>query len=173
MRINVIEADDLPDIFLRAEYREILMSCHYYKKSLNSKSGLNRSSIPQQYTLNKGHAKFFYDKMLFIQQRHDKLEQEMRIRGFKIRDSYDLKLDWIQEKDMNPYKVTEQDILLNLGRVLAKISLKEDGYYKLSKYPMSLDGWFVFYNDIYKFPVEVLAEAMKSDRFYIPRKEVA
>ena len=63
MRINVIDVKYLSDAHLRAENREILMSCHYYRKSAESGKGIQRNKIPEQYTLNQGHAMFFYNKM--------------------------------------------------------------------------------------------------------------
>lgn len=153
MRINVIDVVQLPDQHLRAEYREILMSCHYYRKSANSEKGIQRNKIPKQYTLNKGHAMFFYDKMGYVQKRHNLLEIEMIKRGFKVRKNYSLRLDWILPQDVNDYEITRDDIYTNMERVLLRISEMEfdkcmPDFYKLYGESMRYSTWCVFYQDI-------------------------
>lgn len=153
MRINVIDVKHLPDAHLRAEYREILMSCHYYKKSANSAKGIQRNKIPKQYTLNSGHAMFFYNKMGYVQKRHDLLETEMIKRGFKVRENYSLRLDWILPQDMNDYEITRDDIYTNMERVLIRISEMEfdkhkPDFYKLYGESMRFNTWAIFYQDI-------------------------
>ena len=39
-----------------------------------------KKSIPKQFTLNKGHVKFFYDKGKYLSERYDELIQEMKRR---------------------------------------------------------------------------------------------
>ena len=153
MRINVIDVMLLPDAHLRAEYREILMSCHYYRKSANSKKGIQRNKISKQYTLNKGHAMFFYDKMGYVQKRHNLLETEMINRGFKVRENYSLRLDWILPQDMNDYEIIREDIYTNMERVLLRIFEMEfdkhkPDFYKFWGESVGYDSWCMFYQDI-------------------------
>lgn len=153
MRINVIPIIYLTDAHLRAEYREILMSCHYYRKSANSTKGIQRHKIPEQYTLNKGHAMFFYNKMGYVRDRHTLLENEMIRRGFKIRQDYSLRLDWVLPQDMNDYEITREDIWINIERVLLRISEMEigkgkAGFYKLLGCAKSFESWCTFYQDV-------------------------
>jgi deoxyribonuclease (pyrimidine dimer) len=123
MRINVVPVDSLSDVHLRAEYREILMAPHYYLRSKKSKNGIDYKSIPDTYTLNKGHAKFFYNKFGYIARRHSELEQEMISRGYKIREENRLEpmLDKIPFVMMNDYKPTYADYVINIGRILTRI----------------------------------------------------
>jgi len=153
MRINVIDVEYLSDAHLRAEYREILMSCHYYRKSAESGKGIQRNKIPEQYTLNQGHAMFFYNKMGYVKKRHDLLEAEMIGRGFKIRQEYSLRLDWILPQDMNDYEVTREDIYINIERILIRMSEMEFGknkpeFYKHYGESMRFGAWCIFYQDI-------------------------
>jgi hypothetical protein len=135
MRINVISPLYLSDVHLRAEYREILMAPHYYNRS--SAKGIDRSKISPKYTLNKGHAYMWYDKMLYIKERHDALEQEMIERGFKTRevDCITPLLSNVLSTDMNSYTVTKEDLEVNVDRVMTRIrEMEERGKLSFYKY---------------------------------------
>lgn len=153
MRINVIDVKYLSDADMVEEYREILMSCHYYKKSAESGKGIQRNKIPEQYTLNQGHAMFFYNKMGYVKKRHDLLEAEMIERGFKTRENYSLRLDWILPQDMNDYEVTREDVYINMERILTRIGemtaekFKPD-FYKHYGESMNYKTWCIFYQDL-------------------------
>lgn len=161
MRINVVPVYLLSDSHLRAEYREILMAPHYYYKSANSAKGIIRSNISKTYTLNKGHAYFWYDKMGYIYLRCDELELEMMRRGFKIRDTYDLKVnEFVLNQDINGYKVTQTDITVNVQRILQRIYEMEfvkgkPNYYKLYRENKSFDEWLGFYNSALKLSFKI------------------
>ena len=81
-RINIIPVDQLYDQHLIAEYREITMVPAALKRTLNSKNGLDLSKIPNQYTLNKGHVYFFYNKGKYLDIRYNQIVKEMKNRGF-------------------------------------------------------------------------------------------
>lgn len=79
-RINVgILPAELPDKLLLAEHREI-------KRIPNCiKSGrYNLEGIPDQFTLGKGHVKFFYNKLGYLHVRYTHLYLECQNRGFKV-----------------------------------------------------------------------------------------
>ena len=72
-RINAnIPPSELKRMHLVAELREITMVPASLRRSLRSKS-VNQviRSIPDKFTLNSGHVKFFYDKLEFLKQRFD------------------------------------------------------------------------------------------------------
>jgi len=75
-RINIIPPLELTDQHLVAEYREIFMIGPSLQRSLKSKNW-NKDKIPTQYTLNKGHVMFFYDKGRYLYNRYDQLRNEM------------------------------------------------------------------------------------------------
>lgn len=155
MRINIIPVEFLTDVHLRAEFREIIMSIHYYKRSVNSPKGIDRKKIPSEYTLNSGHAMFFYNKFLFIKNRYFQLLEEMKNRGFGTESIEELFLPLfegiIPSFEINDYEVTKKDILVNIQRILEKIHYMEftkgkPTYYKLNKVSMSFDDWVYYYH---------------------------
>ena len=81
-RINIIPVEQLYDQHLIAEYREITMIPAALKRTLKSKKGLDFSKIPNQYTLNKGHVYFFYNKGKYLDIRYNQIIKEMKKRGF-------------------------------------------------------------------------------------------
>lgn len=80
-RINIIDPSELYDQHLVAEYREIFMVVPSLRRSLNRKTPFKKSEIPNTYTLNRGHVKFFYNKLEYLQKRYQSLITEMKRRG--------------------------------------------------------------------------------------------
>lgn len=78
-RINVIPVEELTDKHLIAEYRELPRVF----KLARSPQPKEAYRWPREYTLGRGHVKFFYDKLRFCQQRQCQLVAEMKQRGFK------------------------------------------------------------------------------------------
>ena len=79
-RINAfIPPSELTDKHLLAEHREI-------KRIPNTvKSGKARiENIPEQFTLGKGHVKFFYNKLLWLYFRYIRIYDECINRGFNV-----------------------------------------------------------------------------------------
>ena len=85
-RINTdLDPKKLTDQHLMAEYRELTMVHGSLRRSLKSKSlSTLLKSIPKQFTLNKGHVTFFYDKLVFLEKRYTNLIAELKIRGFNL-----------------------------------------------------------------------------------------
>ena len=81
-RINIIPVQELFDQHLIAEYREITMVPAALNRTLKSKAGLDLSKINSNYTLNKGHVYFFYDKGKYLYKRYKLIIEEMKKRGF-------------------------------------------------------------------------------------------
>ena len=80
-RINLVPPEELSDQHLVAEYREIFMVGSSLQRSLRSPNWeKTKKSIPKQFTLNKGHVKFFYDKGKYLSERYDELIKEMKRR---------------------------------------------------------------------------------------------
>lgn len=132
MRINVIPTQLLSNVHLRAEFREIIMSIHYFKRSTKSKRGIDVTKISETYTLNEGHAMFFFNKFGFILKRFFQLRNEMTIRNFKT-ESIDEKFMTLFEEHIpldaiNDYSPTKEDILINLQRILRRIYINPSMY---------------------------------------------
>ena len=80
-RINLVPPEELSDQHLIAEYREIFMVGSSLHRSLRSPNWeKTKKSIPKQFTLNKSHVKFFYDKGKYLSERYDELIKEMKRR---------------------------------------------------------------------------------------------
>lgn len=88
-RINLVEPSILCGKHLMAEYREIQHIPKALARSLKSKQRdkvLDRSAIPEQFTLNTGHVKFFYDKGEFLEKRFEALRAELLKRNFNLQE---------------------------------------------------------------------------------------
>ena len=82
-RINCIAVSHLPDEMLVAEYREMLRVRHAYPRA-------SRPIIPDSYRMGPGHETFFYDKGLYLVQRHESLVAEMNRRDYQANFDLDL-----------------------------------------------------------------------------------
>ena len=119
-RINVgIHPRDLTDKHLIAEHREI-------KRIPNciSKGRCNMNNIPDTFRLGTGHVKFFYNKLLYLKLRYERLYNECKKRGFKVQNYID---SWnnIPDKLMGNYFPTSQDIEIIQNRINEKLN-KDD-----------------------------------------------
>lgn len=77
-RINVVHPSILTRQHLLAEWHEI------GRVITLAESGVKPEEVPEQYTLGKGHMKFFADKLGYIALRIGLIANEMRERGFKV-----------------------------------------------------------------------------------------
>lgn len=130
-RINVVDPKLLTDQHLAAEYRELPMVNASLKRTLNSKKGLIRKNIPSEYTLNKGHVTFHYDKGLYLFNRYQSLIDELRIRGYNVQPSErsvdwnvfqacpGLYCDWIPD---------QRAVNINIERIIERIKAKPHWY---------------------------------------------
>jgi deoxyribonuclease (pyrimidine dimer) len=83
-RINAdLDPRTLKRAHLLAELREITMVPASLKRSLRTKTTTEvLRSIPKDYSLGKGHVTHFYNKLLFLQKRFNRLADEMERRGY-------------------------------------------------------------------------------------------
>jgi hypothetical protein len=79
-RINVgIAPTNLPDELLLAELREI-KRLPYFKRTLKDQTS------PSEFTLGKGHIKFFMTRLRYAKERYKRLREEAERRGFCVTD---------------------------------------------------------------------------------------
>lgn len=130
-RINIIPPQRLYDQHLIAEYREIFMVAAALKRSLKAKKGFSLSQIPKNFTLGKGHIKFFYDKGKYLYKRYTLLTEEMESRCFKpnIKRRFPSEI-FIKNNLFNDWQPRRKDFGIILMRLKHKISLKPDWYRK-------------------------------------------
>lgn len=116
-RINVgIDPSELNMKMLMAEHREIKRIPNCVKKGRFSMVGQ-----PKEFTLNTGHVKFFYDKLLYLKLRYEKIYNECVKRGFNVQYYGDV-FDGIPQKYMNDYTETNRDRELILERIKLRLS---------------------------------------------------
>jgi len=108
-RINCLPVEELSDQHLFAEYRELPRVRHLEP----------RHSDIKEYKLGDGHVKFFLDKGLWLQHRHEELKNELDARGIQTSIPV-LSLSWDSEF-MLDWIPTEKDIEINIERILERI----------------------------------------------------
>lgn len=118
-RINVVAVESLTRQHLIAEYRELPRTFQLaYKAFSSGKPWSNKQ--PKEYTLGTGHVLFFYDKLLFLSNRHESIVVEMLKRGYNPIYQGSLFEEW---KDKIPsgywknYIPTENALMINKERI--------------------------------------------------------
>lgn len=81
-RINVgIHPYELPNKLLLAEHREITRIPNAIRSGK-----INLDNLPTQFTLGKGHVRFFYNKLEYLRKRYGALLKKCKQRGFQVTD---------------------------------------------------------------------------------------
>lgn len=111
-RINVgIDPSELPRKALLSEHKEITRVPNAVR------SGRAKlCDIPDTFRLNKGHIKFFYDKLLYLNNRYASLLAECIKRGYNVTDKTAAFFD-LPDELMNDYIPTAEDRELLLERL--------------------------------------------------------
>ena len=138
-RINLVKPADLADQHLFAEWREIKMIAPAAIRSLmaNSPVGILKM-IGSEYTLNKGHVIFFYNKLPFLSSRFRELTHELLQRGYDIEsfifetDLYKQVYNSIPQIHWSP---TSKDKQVNIDRIVQRLKERPD--------------WYRYYGDVY------------------------
>lgn len=118
-RINCgIKPKELTNEHLLAEHREI-------KRVPNciSKGKYNLKGQPEKFTLGTGHVKFFYDKLLYLQNRYEEIYAECIRREFNV-TYYGGAWDGVPQELMGDYKPTEEDRVIIRERISERLSGK-------------------------------------------------
>lgn len=125
VRINLVDPSELTDQHLIAEHNEILMLCGCLRRALNSKRGV--TGIPSEFTLGKGHIKFFFDKGLYLHKRFEDIQEEMKIRDFNPKKAFPREL-W-PDHLYNDWQPSFVDCYIVQDRIEQRIAQKP-GWYK-------------------------------------------
>ena len=113
-RINVVPPSELCDKHLIAEYRELPRVFALARPCQDA---------PKEYTLGKGHVKFFYDKLAFLRSRFINLVAECERRGFNIKYKKPFIYLGIDGAGLyNDYTPTPEALALNHARIAERIS---------------------------------------------------
>jgi deoxyribonuclease (pyrimidine dimer) len=129
-RINAgVEPSELKRMHLVAEWREITMVPASLKRSLKTKTPHEvLEKISPQFTLNKGHVSFFYDKMNYLKRRMKRIAEEMNRRGYLVDYSRFSAFDGIDKMFFNEWNETEKARNIVLERINFRISQKPHLY---------------------------------------------
>jgi deoxyribonuclease (pyrimidine dimer) len=114
---------------LIAEYREITMVPAALKRSLRTKSVEDvLKSVPKNFTLNKGHVTFFYNKMSFLKTRFKRLCDEMSSRGYTFDKTREIAFEGVPEVFYGNWNSTHTDDVIVIERINLRISQKPHLY---------------------------------------------
>ena len=118
-RINCIPVEELTNKHLVAEYRELPRVFNLARMPHTNEQ------FPQEYTLGKGHVKFFYDKLGYCYTRQHQLYNEMKRRGYK--PNYNPELLYLEHwfhkiKLWNEWTPTELDQHINRQRIQERLN---------------------------------------------------
>jgi len=119
-RVNLVHPRRLADQHLIAEYYEILGIAGHARKH----PGLDR--VPARFTLGEGHVRFFKDKLGYLAERHERIREEMRRRGFAPRVRFSLA--GFSGKQRGSWRPTERDARIVRQRMLQRIRAKPSLY---------------------------------------------
>lgn len=119
-RINVVPVEELCDQHLLAEHRELT---RIPNGILSGKLKVHYDDRPSEYTLGKGHVKFFTNKLLWLYDRYYSLQKECERRRFNVSNiwPYDARhlvnecMDESTGKDF--YRPTEKELEINRERI--------------------------------------------------------
>tara|TARA_R110001599_G_scaffold327290_1_gene540207 strand:+ start:2104 stop:2529 length:426 start_codon:yes stop_codon:yes gene_type:complete len=128
-RINLVPAGELADQHLVAEYREIFMVGSSLQRSLKSPNWPKRKdSLPKEFTLNKGHVTFFYNKGKYLHNRYLDLIEEMKRRGMNPDPSRKFKREQWPDELFSNWTPNENDLSVIRERIETKIQQKPEWY---------------------------------------------
>ena len=128
-RINIIPTSELSDQHLVAEYRELFMVGSALARTLKSPNrDKSLSSIPEKFTLNTGHVKFFYNKGEYLHKRYIALQEEMKARGMNPDPDRVFKREQWPDELYNDWTPSEQEQAILRERLQERIDQKPDWY---------------------------------------------
>lgn len=128
-RINLVPITELSDQHLIAEYREIFMVGPALQRSLKSPNwNKTKETLPKEFTLNKGHIKFFYNKGKYLYNRYLKLIKEMKNRGMNPDPSRKFKREQWPDELFNDWMPSAKDLEIIRERIQLRIKQKPNWY---------------------------------------------
>ena len=128
-RINIIPTHELADQHLVAEYRELFMVGSALQRTLKSKNcDKTLSSIPEKFTLNTGHVKFFYNKGEYLHKRYNEIVEEMKRRGMNPDPERVFKREQWPDELYQDWEPDDQELAVVRQRIQERIDAKPDWY---------------------------------------------
>ena len=128
-RINLVPIIELSDQHLVAEYREIFMVGPSLQRSLKSPNwNKTKETLPKEFTLNKGHVKFFYNKGKYLYNRYLELIKEMKNRGMNPDPLRKFKREQWPDELFNDWIPSANDLEIIRERIQLRIKQKPNWY---------------------------------------------
>ena len=128
-RINLVPITELSDQHLVAEYREIFMVGPSLQRSLKSPNwNKTKETLPKEFTLNKGHVKFFYNKGKYLYNRYLELIKEMKNRGMRPDPLRKFKREQWPDELFNDWIPSANDLEIIRERIQLRIKQKPTWY---------------------------------------------
>lgn len=75
-----------------------------------------------------GHVRFFYDKLLFLQKRHQALVKEAQKRGFNLSKTEKISLQGFPKVYCQDFYPSEADLAISQQRIQEKLKANPDFY---------------------------------------------
>ena len=130
-RINLVNPRELTDQHLFAEFREIKMIPKSFARSIYARGFVGAINlVGADFTLNKGHVSFFYDKGLYLHERYALLKWELQMRGVNYNTESEFDPDSLMTNAdcWNNWSPTKKDFALIRERIAERIAQKPQWY---------------------------------------------
>lgn len=128
-RINLVAPEELTDQHLMAEWREIKMVPAALRRSLRTREQNDiLRGIPKQFTLNRGHVSFFYDKIGYLKRRYGALTVELVSRGYKLSSTDPDVIFQVPEVFVGMWEPDARALGIIRERIATKIAMKPEWY---------------------------------------------
>ena len=129
-RINSdLDPKNLKRMHLVAELREITMIPAPLRRSIEARTAEEiHNGIPKDFTLNKGHVTFFYNKLKFLIKRFNKLADEMERRGYSPDRTRIEAFDGFDKQWYGDWESSDKDDEIVIERINFRISQKPHLY---------------------------------------------
>jgi deoxyribonuclease (pyrimidine dimer) len=129
-RINSdLDPKNLKRMHLVAELREITMIPAALRRSIEARTAEDiHNGIPKDFTLNKGHVTFFYNKLKFLIKRFNKLADEMERRGYSPDRTRIEAFDGFDKQWYGDWESSDKDDEIVIERINFRISQKPHLY---------------------------------------------
>ena len=100
-RINAVPVEELTNAHLAVEHYELIRVYRLVRKAINRGEQPDDAKNPDTYRMGKGHVRFFYPRLRYIQRREIQLHVEMLFRGLSLSreeyDTSDIPSSWFQD----------------------------------------------------------------------------
>lgn len=144
-RINLVPVQELADQHLMAEYRELPRVFGAVQKHIDAGKKIKDFKISPTYILGTGHVTFFYNKLLYLSNRHEQIVLECIKRGINISNIEKYNISHFPSVWCNDYEPTEQEIEISRARLIEKLIMKPQWY------KFSTDSVPKYYEDMLTF----------------------